>query len=52
MPKWSAADRVLPHGGIKHYRWELQRTCTQGDGDKDRESDAERQKEGKVTAVL
>lgn len=44
MPKWNAADRVLPHGGIKHYRWELQRMCKHADRDKERRRDKDREK--------
>lgn len=43
MPKWSAADRVLPHGGIKHYRWELQRMCEHADRDTGRRRDKDRE---------
>ena len=53
MPKWSAADRVLPHGGIKHYRWELQRMCKHADRDKGRRRDKGcGKKKGKLRAVL
>lgn len=57
MPKWSAADRVLPHGGIKHYRWELWRVCKHADRDTGRWRDKRqregcREEKGKVRAVL
>lgn len=48
MHKWGAADRVLPHGGIKHYRWELYTMCkhaeTQGDGEVKTESERDAEK--------
>lgn len=54
-PKWSAADRVLPHGGIKHYRWELQRlslTQAEAQGDeRQRQREGTARRKGKVRTV-
>lgn len=58
MHKWSAADGVLPQGGIKHYGWELHRMCKHADrdtvrwGDKDRERDGRRNKKCEIRAVV